>query len=100
MNSIEYTQTALDELDDVIEHIYQDSPARAASYFKRLEKAIDNLAHSPLVGVMCSKKNIEADCRVLIIDNYLIFYHYAPKSQLVKILHVVYGSIQYQKLFH
>ena len=100
LTSIEYTQTALDELDGIIEHIYQDSPIRAESYFKRLDKAIDNLSQSPLIGVVCSKKNIQADCRILIVDNYLIFYHYAPQNQLVKILHIVYGNIEYQKLFN
>lgn len=99
LNSIEYTQNALDELDELIGYIYEDSPQRAESYFKRLEKAITNLSTSPLIGVSCPKKKIQADCRILIVDNYLVFYHYASRNQLVKILHIVYGNIQYQKLF-
>ncbi len=99
LNSIEYTQTALDELDKLIGHIYEDSPKRASLYFHRLTKAINNLSASPLIGVMCSKKKIQADCRILIVDNYLVFYYYVPQNQLVKILHIVYGNIEYQKLF-
>lgn len=99
MNSIEYTQSALDELDEIIGNIHEDSPQRAEAYFHRLSEAIDNLSFSPLMGVQCSVKKVRADCRILIIDNYLVFYHYAPQNRLVKILHIVYGNIQYQKLF-
>jgi len=99
LNKIEYTQDSLDELDELIAHIYQDSPSRAKSYLTRIEKAISNLSIFPNVGVMCSKKHINVDCRILIVDNYLVFYHYAQQYKLVKILHIVYGNIQYQKLF-
>lgn len=99
MNKIEYTRDFLDELDEVIAHIYQDSPSRAKSYLARIEKVISNLSIFPNVGVMCSKKHIDVDCRILIVDNYLIFYHYSPQECLIKILHIVYGNIQYQKLF-
>jgi len=99
LNEIEYTQDSLDELDELIAHIYQDSPSRAKSYLTRIEKAISNLSIFPNVGVMCGKKQIDVDCRILIVDNYLIFYRYLQDKSLVKVLHIVYGNIQYQKLF-
>jgi plasmid stabilization system protein ParE len=87
-------------LDEIIENIYKDSPQRAESYFHRLSEAIANLSSSPLMGIQCSAKKVQADCRILIVDNYLVFYHYTAQNQLVKILHIVYGNIQYQKLFN
>jgi len=99
LTTIEYTQTALDEFEALIDHIYQDSPQSARSYFYRLEKAIANLSHTPLIGVVCSKKKIKSDCRILIVDNYLIFYHYNPSISLIKILHLTYGNVNYKKLF-
>ena len=99
MNTIEYTQTAIDELDELIQKIYDDKPSVAQTYFERLEKAIDNLAHSPLMGVECIKKNIRANCRILILDNYLVFYSYNLTANHIKILHIVCGNVHYQRLF-
>lgn len=99
MNTIEYTQTAIDELDELIQNIYDDKPSIAQTYFERLEKAIDNLGHSPLMGIECTKKNIRANCRILIVDNYLVFYSYNSDVNHIKILHIVYGNVNYQRLF-
>lgn len=99
MTTIEYTQTAIDEFDELIQNIYDDKPATAKTYFERLEKAIENLAFSPLMGVECSKKNIKANCRILIVDNYLVFYTYNSKIRQIKILHIVYGNVEYKKFF-
>lgn len=99
MNTIEYTQTAIDEFQELIQNIYDDKPSVAQTYFERLEKAIDNLAYSPFMGVECTKKNIRANCRILIVDNYLVFYSYNSDVNSIKILHIVYGNVNYQKLF-
>ena len=99
MITIEYTQSAIDELDELIQTIYDDKPTVAKSYFERLEKAIENLASSPLMGVECARKNIKADCRILIVDNYLIFYTYNANSKHIKILHIAYGNVDYQRFF-
>lgn len=99
MNTIEYTQTAIDEVEELIQNIYDDKPSVAQTYFERLEKAIDNLAYSPLMGIECSKKNIKANCRILIVDNYLVFYSYNAAANHIKILHIVYGNVNYQSLF-
>lgn len=99
MIKIEYTEKALEEFESLIENIYQDKPKAAKSYFDRIEKAIENLAFSPLLGITCTKKKIKSDCRILIVDNYLVFYHYNEATALVKILHVVYGNVEYKKLF-
>jgi len=99
LTTIEYTQTAIDEFDDLIQNIYDDKPTAAQSYFERIEKAIDNLAYSPLLGVECTRKNIKADCRILIVDSCLVFYFYNPQLNHIKILHIVYGNVHYQRLF-
>lgn len=99
MTTIEYTQTAIDDFGELIQNIYNDKPTAAKAYFERVEKAIENLAFSPLMGVECTKKNIKANCRILIVDNYLVFYTYNSKIRQIKILHIVYGNVEYQKFF-
>lgn len=99
MTTIEYTQTAIDDFGELIQNIYNDKPTAAKVYFERVEKAIENLAFSPLMGVECTKKNIKANCRILIVDNYLVFYTYNSKIRQIKILHIVYGNVEYQKFF-
>jgi plasmid stabilization system protein ParE len=99
LTTIEYTQTAIDDFGELIQNIYNDKPTAAKAYFERVEKAIENLAFSPLMGVECSKKNIKANCRVLIVDNYLVFYTYNSKIRQIKILHIVYGNVEYKKFF-
>jgi len=62
----------------------------------RILDAIDKLSAFPEMGIMPSSKIIaEAGYRMLIVEEYLCFYHVAGDSIFVS--HIVHGSVNYIK---
>ena len=74
MHNIRYTELAEDDLSDLFSIIYKDKPTDALEYIDKLENFIGLLEDNPFMGIECIKKHINRDCRVLIYENYLIFY--------------------------
>ncbi len=54
-----YTCKAEDDLDTIFDYIAKDSPANTLNYIAKIQKAIENLATSPYIGVHCRTKGIE-----------------------------------------
>lgn len=84
-----------------MDFIAKDSPQRASDYVRFLQKEIAILADFPKIGVNCKRKRIRRDCRILIIENYLVFYSVDETAQSVAIGRVLHGSVKYEskKLF-
>ncbi len=95
MHKIEYTTLAENDLSNLFNIIYQDKPSVALEYINKLEAYIDLLEQNPFLGVECKTKNIDKNCRVLIYENYLIFYKVSNKSEIL-ILRVLNSKINYQ----
>ena len=93
-----YTCKAEDDLDSILDYIAENSPANALSYIDRMRSAIENLIMSPYMGVSCKAKGIDRDCRILIFENYLIFYKIDEDDNEITILRILYGSRKYQDL--
>ncbi|RLC11883.1 MAG: hypothetical protein DRI57_18330 [Deltaproteobacteria bacterium] len=53
---------------------------------------------SPYMGVSCRAKGIDRDCRILIFENYLIFYEVDEADKEILILRILHGSRKYQEL--
>ncbi len=49
------------------------------------------------MGVSCKAKGINKDCRILIFENYLIFYKFGGGNEVI-ILRILYGSRDYRDL--
>ena len=71
---IKYSEQSILDLDDIVAYISKDSIDRALSYVDFLKIKIELLASSPYIGVECKYKEVHKDCRVYIIDSYLVFY--------------------------
>ena len=71
---IKYSEQSILDLDAIIEYISKDSVNRALSYADFLKTKIKILSSSPYIGIECKHKNVYQDCRVYIVDSYLIFY--------------------------
>ena len=98
MHNIKYTQLAKEDLFNLFELISKDKPTVAVEYINKLEGYIELLESNPLMGVECKKKNINQNCRILIYENYLIFYKVFDDNT-VHILRVLNSRINYKKLF-
>ncbi|MCK9373071.1 MAG: type II toxin-antitoxin system RelE/ParE family toxin [Sulfuricurvum sp.] len=100
-HNIVYLEHAYTDLEVILDHITEDSPSRAVKYLEFLKNGIAKLANFPHLGVMCKRKHIRRECRVLIIENYLVFYKTNESSKTIIIGRVLHRSINYKtkKLF-
>jgi len=96
--NIRYSEESLSDLAGIFEYIAEDSPARALDYIDKLSNTITNLQENPNIGVTCKRKLIRIDCRVLIVDAYLIFYRHDKAINDILIIRVLRDKQDYSKL--
>ena len=92
-----YTNKAEDDLDSIFDYIAVGM--NALNYIDKIQSAIENLITFPYTGVNCKAKGINRDCRILIFENYLIFYQIDEANNEIKILRILHGSRKYHDLF-
>lgn len=99
--NIYYLAKAREDLEVILDFIAQDSLQQAQDYLQFLQTSIVKLADFPKLGVDCKRKPIRRNCRVLIIEDYLVFYQIDEISQNIKIGRILHQSVNYKnaKLF-
>ena len=80
---LKYSKDAVDDLDQILKFIAEDSPQRALSFIDKMKSKIELLIAFPGLGVSCKSKGISEDCRVMIFKSYLIFYSVSKEHILV-----------------
>ncbi|MFZ2890628.1 MAG: type II toxin-antitoxin system RelE/ParE family toxin [Sulfuricurvum sp.] len=95
-HNIVYLQRAYTDLETILDHIAEDSPVRASTYLQFLQVTIAKLADFPKLGLSCKRKHIRRECRILIIEDYLVFYKIDESSQTIIIGRVLHQSINYK----
>jgi len=95
MHNIRYTKLAEDDLASLFQIIYADKPNSAIDFIDKLDIFITLLEDNPYMGIACKKKNISQDCRVLIYENYLIFYTVSDDE--VVIIRILNAHYDYEK---
>jgi addiction module RelE/StbE family toxin len=92
---IKYTEQSILDLDSIVAYISKDSINRALSYADFLKNKIKLLATSPYIGIECKYKKVYQDCRVYIIDSYLVFY--SVKEDSIIIRRILNSAINYTR---
>ena len=92
---IKYSEQSIVDLDDIISYISKDSVSRALSYADSLKTKIELLVSSPYIGVECKYKEVHKDCRVYIIDSYLVFY--SVKEDNIIVRRVLNSAVNYKR---
>ena len=92
---IKYSEQSILDLEAIISYISKDSISRALLYADYLKDKIILLATSPYIGVECKYKEVYQDCRVYIIDSYLVFY--SVKDNTILVRRVLNSAIDYTK---
>jgi plasmid stabilization system protein ParE len=95
-HKIYYLAKAQEDLESILDFIAQDSLQRAQDYLQFLQISINKLADFPKLGVTCKRKNIRRNCRILIIENYLIFYKIDEIAQKIFIGRILHRSVNYK----
>jgi len=96
MTKVVLTQTARNDLVNIIEHIARDSPERAKTYtVKILEKAKNTIALFPLSSPLHSKK---FNVRRFSYEKYNIYYQYIEGEQTAYLLHILNSALNQNEL--
>ncbi len=95
---INITEAAEKDLGDIINYIFAIIPA-AFKVATRIEKNILKLENFPLIGIVPRIRHLALKgYRILIVDDYLIFYVISSK-EIIEIRRIVSGKRNYQFLF-
>lgn len=97
--NIRYSEESLADLTNIFDYIASDSSTRASSYIDKLENAISQLEEYPNIGVSCKKKLVRHDCRVLIVDSFLVFYKHFETIREVIIYRIFRDKQDYLSLY-
>ena len=95
---LEYSEQSIVDLDNIIEYIAKDSTSRALQYIDKMKSKIELLVDAPNLGVVCKTKKINHDCRILIFEDYLVFY--TKKENNIQIKRVLHSSVNYVDTFN
>jgi toxin ParE1/3/4 len=88
---------SLADLISIFDYVAADNPDRATELIERLIQKITSLEEFPLLGKVPKDSQLRAKgYRVLVVDDYLIFY--AVKGQAVRIKRVLHGARDYASL--
>ena len=95
---LQYLQTALDDLIDILDYIAQDSIERAHSFVDKNEKRIKSLESHPLLGRIPRVQKLRRHgFRVLVVESYLIFYTIDERT--VYIHRVIHNARHLENIF-
>ena len=98
-HKLRYLKRALLDLQEIIDYIVSQfsAPLSAVNLLEKLENKIANLQYFPLVGKeYAASKGLEDKYRVLIVENYLVFY--VVYEDIVEIRRVIYAKREYDIL--
>ena len=95
MLEIKYTKTAFNDLDKIFKLIFEDKKNVAIEYINKLRKYIKLLEKNPYMGVDCKNKHRNKKCRIIIFENYNIYY--SIEKDYIKILKII-NAKQLQKI--
>lgn len=94
---VEYLPIAQEDLISIIEYIQIDDPLAAQTFLEQVDQTIYKLETFPFIGVTPKDMRLmNLNYRVLIIENYLVFYVVLDK--IIEIRRTLHGKRQYSFL--
>ena len=94
---IEWTDPALDDMDNIREYISKDSTFYARQFIERIFNYVENLSTQPELGRIVPEEE-RKDIRELIYRDYRIIY--LLETDYVKILSVIHGTRDLSNVKH
>jgi toxin ParE1/3/4 len=95
--SLRYFKTAERDLLNILEYIKRDKPQAAHDFINKTDAKISLLMNNPKLGIIPKDERLQKlGYRILIIDNYLVFYNIRGKT--IQIRRVLHGARRYQFL--
>ena len=89
MVGIEWSPTAENDLNEIIDYIAQDSLEYALSFYEQVRDKVESLRSFPKLGRKVPELD-DPNIRELILRNYRIIYRFSEEN--VQIIRVIHGS--------
>ena len=92
-----YSERARADVQSVYAYLAQNSENAAINCMRELDATISQLMTFPQLGVKPKYEELRnLGLRVLICGNYLVFYKVVEAEQVVYIVRVLHGTVDYQ----
>jgi toxin ParE1/3/4 len=93
-----YLPIAVKDLQAIFDYIFIDKPSVAQKFLKNMDQTILKLSSFPDLGLIPKDTYLKSKgYKILIVDNYLIFYLF--KKNTIEIQRILHGKRKYQFLF-
>jgi len=93
---IEYLPIAEKDLTEILDYIQIDNPTAALNLLDEIDKAISKLAYFPYMGhAPKDHRLILLNYRMLVVENYLVFYVVLDEEEGVEIRRILHGKRKY-----
>ncbi len=89
MVGIEWSPTAENDLNEIIDYIAQDSLEYALLFYEQVRDRVENLSNFPKLGRKVPELD-DPNIRELILRNYRIIYRVSEEN--VQIIRIIHGS--------
>jgi len=87
MVEIEWSSTAQNDLNEIIDYIAQDSLEFALSFYDQVKEKFENLTEFPKIGRKVPELD-DPNIREIILRNYRLIYRiFEEKIQIVRLIH-------------
>jgi len=93
---IEWTDPALDDLEDIRDYIAKDSPHYARCFAEQILDVVEKLSEFPKLGREVPEAGDRGDIRELLYQNYRVIY--LAEEHRIKILTVIHGGRDLSRL--
>ncbi|MFZ5354843.1 MAG: type II toxin-antitoxin system RelE/ParE family toxin [Bacillota bacterium] len=95
--NIEYSPSAVNDLNDIVDYIKNDSSQSAKNFVDKVDETISKLEYFPYMGVVPKDIRLQRlGYRVLIVENHLVFY--VVIEDIVEIRRIISGKRKYSFL--
>lgn len=96
---IRYLPLAQQDLNEIISYFQTDSPEYAEKLINQIDNEISQLKHFPYKGKNPEDENLKKKgYRMVIIDNYIVFYVIFEASKTLEIRRIIHGKRKYKFL--
>ncbi|HOR85469.1 MAG TPA: type II toxin-antitoxin system RelE/ParE family toxin [Bacillota bacterium] len=94
---IEYLPSSAKDLTEIVDYIKIDNPQSAMNFVEKVDESISSLERFPFLGVVPKDIRLQnLGYRMLIIENYLVFY--VVLDDIVEIRRITSGKRKYDFL--
>jgi plasmid stabilization system protein ParE len=89
---LRWHEAALDDLENIVDHIAQEAPLAAERFAQAILTRVEILAETPLIGPACPHC---PRTRQIVHGSYLIYYTVSPREVVIRA--VVHGARLFQR---